>query len=130
MSLNRILIIEDHRDFREAVKRFLELHGVVADVTEASSGEEGVLMARQTKPNLVIMDFYLRGINGRDAARQIKEKDPDCDIIMLTMFEPKEITSLGKCKDFQAIISKGDLSEKLMPAVEKSLRRANNHSRK
>ena len=117
----RILIVEDHKDFRQAVRHYLELHKVKAHMMEASSGEEGVLLARRTKPKVVIMDFFLRGINGIQAAEQIKEHDPKCNIIMLTMFDSKEVDIKARSKVIKTFISKSDLYEKLIPAIKKFL---------
>src|SRR5476649_1544294 len=91
--LPSILIIEDHKDFREALQHFLELNQIRAHIIEASSGEEGILLAKKKKPQIVVIDFDLGGINGLDAARQIKEFLPRCKIIMLSMYDPKEIFS-------------------------------------
>ena len=119
MTTPRILIIEDHKEFREAVHRFLELKNIKARVMEASSGEEGVLLARKVKPKVVITDFSLGGMNGLETAQQIIEHDPKCGIIMLTMFDPKEIARMGdKDGAVDVFISKSDLYDRLMPAIE------------
>lgn len=121
MSMPSILIVEDHQDFRQAVRHFLELNNVRANMMEASSGEEGVLLANKGKPKVVIMDFCLSGINGMEAAQQIKQQDPKCSIIMLTMFEPEEIFQAQRNRIIKAFIGKCDLYEKLVPAVNKAL---------
>ncbi len=115
----RILIIEDHRDFRQAVRRFLELNKIGAQMLEASSGEEGVLIARKSKPRVVIMDYYLKGINGIEAARQIKDNDPACNIIMLTMFDPKEVTHVDQSRIIKAYVGKSELYDRLIPTIDK-----------
>lgn len=121
MKLPSILIVEDHRDFRQAVRHFLELNHVKANMIEASSGEEGVVLANKGKPKVVIMDFGLSGINGLEAAQQIKKHDPQCSIIMLTMFEPEEVFQTPRNRIVKAFIGKCDLYEKLVPAVNKAL---------
>jgi DNA-binding NarL/FixJ family response regulator len=117
----RILIVEDHRDFRQAVVHFLELNKVKAQMMEACSGEEGVLIARKVKPRVVIMDFCLGGINGIEAARQIKKHDPKCNIIMLTMFDAKEIAQVKRNRVIKAFIGKSELFDQLIPAIDKAL---------
>lgn len=122
MTINpSILIVEDHRDFRRAVRRFLELKGVKAHIMEASSGEEGILIAKKSKPRIVLMDFFLDGMNGIQATQQIKKNDAQCDIIMLTMIDPKEIMEADRHRQVKAFISKGDLFEKLIPTIDKIL---------
>jgi DNA-binding NarL/FixJ family response regulator len=122
MQKPRILIVEDHKDFREAVRHYLEINRVDAHMLEASSGEEGVLIAHKVKPRVVIMDFSLGGINGIEAAQQIKEHNPKCSIIMLTMFDPREVTRTDNGRFIKRFIGKGDLNDELLPTVNKLLR--------
>jgi DNA-binding NarL/FixJ family response regulator len=116
-----ILIIEDHKDFRQAVCHFLEVSHIKANIVEASSGEEGVLMAQRIKPEIILMDFWLRGINGVEAATQIKASLPECSIILLTMFDLKDVQPLVSKEIIKEFISKSDLVEKLIPCVSKIL---------
>jgi DNA-binding NarL/FixJ family response regulator len=116
-----ILIVEDHKDFRQAVRHFLEVSNVKADLLEASSGEEGVLLAKRIKPQIVLMDFWLRGMNGMEAAAQIKASVPNCSIIMLTMFDIKDIEPLDTQNLIKAFISKSELCDKLIPSINKIL---------
>ena len=99
----------------------MEASHVKADLLEASSGEEGVLLAKRIKPEIILMDFWLRGINGVDAATQIKASVPECSIILLTMFDLKEVQPLANRDLIKEFISKSDLVEKLVPSVNKIL---------
>ena len=119
--MSTILIIEDHKDFRQAVRHFLEVSHVQAELVEASSGEEGIVVAKQIKPELVLMDFWLRGINGVEAATQIKASVPECSIILLTMFDLKDVQPLVNKDIIKEFISKSELFEKLIPSVCKIL---------
>ena len=120
-SQPHILIVEDNRDFREAVRHFLELKHVKAQMVEACSGEEGVIIAHKIKPKVVIMDFFLRGMNGLDAAQKIKKDNPRCNIIMLTMFDPKDIAYIERNTPIKTFIGKGDLYDRLIPAIDRAL---------
>src|SRR5476649_624708 len=117
--MSTILIIEDHKDFRQAVLHFLEMSNVKADILEASSGEEGILIAKQSKPDVILMDFGLRGINGVEAATQIKASVPECSIILLTMFDLKDVQPLASKEIIKEFISKSDLFDKLIPSINK-----------
>lgn len=116
-----ILIVEDHYDFRQAVRRFLELKKISARMVEASSGEEGVIIAQKVRPKVIIMDFFLRGMNGFEAAHKIKEDNPKCHIIMLTMFDSKEIAQVGRNTAIKFFIDKENLYEQLIPVIDKVL---------
>ncbi len=119
--LPSILIVEDHTEFRQALCHFLEIHDVQAKLLEASSGEEGVLLARKKKPQVVIMDFQLGGISGLEAAAQIKQADPQCHILMLTLFNSKEIPFVYRKGAVEAFINKSDLDDYLIPILEQIL---------
>ena len=116
-----ILIVEDHKDYRQAVKKFLEIQHVTARIREASSGEQGVDMAHRIKPELVIMDYWLGGMNGLEAASQIKADQPATAIIMLTFFNQDEIKSAGIKKYVNAFVNKSDL-DGLTAVVQKLIR--------
>ena len=119
--MSTILIVEDHKDFRKAVRDYLEMSHVEAILMEASSGEEGILLAKRFRPRIILMDFWLRGINGVDAATQIKASVPECSIILLTMFDLKDVQPLVNKEIIKDFISKSDLFEKLVPSINKIL---------
>jgi NarL family two-component system response regulator LiaR len=122
--MSSILIVEDHKDFRQAVRHYLEVSQVKADLLEASSGEEGILLAKRNRPEIILMDFWLRGITGVEAATQIKASVPECTIILLTMFDLKDVQPLVNKEIIREFISKSDLFDKLLPSVNKILNSA------
>jgi two-component system cell cycle response regulator DivK len=66
----RILVVEDHEDNRQMLRDLLTSAGF--EMVEAVTGTDGVAMAKAQKPDLILMDIQLPGINGYEAARQIK----------------------------------------------------------
>jgi len=68
----RILVIEDHEDNRRIVRDLLTPAGY--EVIEAVTGEDGVAMAGSHRPDLILMDIQLPGLDGYEATRQIKAK--------------------------------------------------------
>ncbi len=119
--MSTILIVEDHKDFRQALRHFLEASHVKADLLEASGAQEGILSAKRNKPEIILMDFWLKGINGVEAAAQIKASVPECSIILLTMFDLKNVPPLVNKEVIKEFIPKSDLSDKLVPSVNKIL---------
>jgi len=116
-----ILIIEDHKDFRQAVRHFLEVSNIKADLSEASSGEEGIVIAKKIRPEIILMDFWLKGLNGVETATQIKASVPESSIILLTMFDIKDVQPLVNKDVIKEFISNSDLFEKLVPCLNKIL---------
>ena len=81
----RILIIEDDKDITEALRYNLEKEKGFS-VLAAQSGDEGLNLAFQVKPNLIILDIGLPGLNGYEICRMLR-RDPetrDIPILMLT----------------------------------------------
>ena len=68
----RILIIEDHEDNRQIMNDTLSAAGF--EMIEAVTGDAGVAMAEAERPDLILMDIQLPGIDGYEATRQIKAK--------------------------------------------------------
>ncbi len=117
-----ILIVENHKDFREAMKNFILMKGVKADILEAMTGEEGVDIAAQKHPQVVIIDIQLgNGINGLETASMIKRQNPSSSIIILTMYAMEGMKDLCKTKDVEDFIDKSDLDVRLVPTVNRLL---------
>ncbi len=81
-----VLLIDDHRVVRQGLRDFLELQEDIEIVGEASSGEEGVQLARELIPDVALMDLVMPGIDGVEATRQIKAVSPSTRVIVLTSF--------------------------------------------
>jgi len=66
-----VLLVEDHEDSREAIRLFLKTHGI--QVETAVTGLQAVAKARVLRPDIVVMDLGLPGMDGWEAARHLKE---------------------------------------------------------
>ena len=85
MSDVRVLIVDDQLPFREASRMVVELTDGFEVVGEAENGEEGVELATTLKPDLVLMDVQMPGIDGLEATRRIMAlEDPPHVLVMST----------------------------------------------
>lgn len=82
-----VLIADDHPVFRDGIRALLEATPDTEVVGEATTGEEVVSFASQLKPDLILMDVQMPGLNGIEATRRIVTANPDIRILMVTMFE-------------------------------------------
>ena len=80
-----VLLVDDHSLVRRGFRRMLEDEPDIKVVGEASDGEEAVKLARTLKPNVVVMDCALPGINGLQATRKILQHAPETLVLMLSM---------------------------------------------
>jgi len=117
----KILLVDDHDDFRTTVKDYLIGHNLGLEIFEANSGEMGVLKASCVKPDIVIMDINLPNENGFVAARQIVEDHPDCVIIILTLFDVKAFKKIADKVKVKAFIGKNEVYNKLLPVIKECL---------
>jgi diguanylate cyclase (GGDEF)-like protein len=80
----KILIVDDVPDTVDIVQRLFKSEG--HEVFTASTGEEGVRKAAQVKPDVILLDVNLPGIDGNTALRKIKREDQDQSVVMLTAY--------------------------------------------
>lgn len=83
----RILIADDHPVFRFGLRALLESQVDMMVVGEAESGEQSVQLAQSLRPEVVLMDVNMPGLNGIEATRQITASDSESAILIITMFD-------------------------------------------
>lgn len=89
-----ILIVDDDNDLREALAEQLDLHEEFA-VVQAAAGAEGARVAKEIRPDLVLLDVDLPDIDGREACRLMRKSGVTCPVIMLTAAAGDSDTILG-----------------------------------
>ena len=85
-----VILVDDHDVVRTGLRSFLNTQADVKVVAEARNGQEALLRADEMKPDLVIMDITMPGMDGLEATRQIKEALPQTRIIVLTVRDDDE----------------------------------------
>jgi len=80
-----VLLVDDHSLVRRGFRRMLEDESDMEVIGEAGDGEESVKLAKQLKPQVVVMDCALPGMNGLQATRQIIEESPETSVLVLSM---------------------------------------------
>ncbi|WP_066322293.1 response regulator transcription factor [Bacillus sp. FJAT-29814] len=83
----KILLADDHPLFRGGVRNLIETTEDLVLAGEAETGEEAIKMALLLRPDVIVMDIRMPGINGIDATQKIKEKLPHTKILIVTMLK-------------------------------------------
>jgi DNA-binding NarL/FixJ family response regulator len=83
-ELARILVVDDHPMWRDGVRADLEASGVAEVVGEASDGGEAIEIARDSMPEVVLMDLRLPTVSGVDATRAIVNESPHVKVLILS----------------------------------------------
>ena len=90
MSSTTILVVDDHGIMRDSIRALLELHDDIEIVGEASEGKEAIEKAGELKPDVIIMDIGMAGMDGLEATRQITKRNPKTKVLVLTQHDNKE----------------------------------------
>jgi DNA-binding NarL/FixJ family response regulator len=110
MKTIRLLLADDHHLFRKGLASLLEKDSDFEVVAEAEDGAEAIRKAQAEKPDLVLMDIHMPGVNGLEATRQIASALPATRVVMLTISEEdKDLFEAIKCG------AHGYLSKKVEP---------------
>jgi len=118
MNSIRILVADDHEVVRRGVCALLESHAGFQVCDEAVDGREAVEKATRSLPDVVILDIGMPGLNGFDAARQIRKVSPASEILILTMHESEQVIREVLAAGARGYVLKSDAGRDLVAAVE------------
>jgi len=90
MSKIRLLLADDHTVLRAGLRMLLDAEQDMQVVGEAGDGAEAVERALELKPDVVLMDISMGGMNGLQATRVIRERVPQTKVLVLTMHDDEE----------------------------------------
>lgn len=113
----RILLADDHRIMRDGLKALLEKHTSLQVVAEADSGLQTLALARESRPDIVIMDIAMPDLNGIEATRQLKEELPDVRVIALSMHSDRRFVTEVLKAGALAYVLKQSAFEDLVEAI-------------
>ncbi|HVO59638.1 MAG TPA: response regulator transcription factor [Terriglobales bacterium] len=102
----RVLIADDHGSFRRALRTALEHSKVYQICGEAKDGIEAARLAQGSDPDVIILDLLMPGLNGFNAAKQIREVLPDTPIVLLTLYDNRQVKLEAERCGISAVISK------------------------
>ena len=106
----RVLIVDDQEPFRLAARMVVEATDGFEAVGAAETGEDGVRLAHELNPDLVLMDVNLPGINGLEATRQILSTTARVVILLLSTYEADEYAPRAAECGAAAYIPKSEFS--------------------
>lgn len=115
-----VLLADDHALVRKGFRRMLEDDRAIAIVGEASDGNEAVRLALELRPNVTVMDCALPGISGIEAARQIRAKNPEATILMLSMHSEDTLVRQALEAGARGYILKNAMDLDLTSAVKRA----------
>ena len=122
MAVFRILLVEDHQDFRESLKEILTARLPHAMVDEAAEGNEVLHKIRERPPHLIFMDINIPGENGLELIRHIKQVYPHIVVVILTSYDLPEYREAAYRYGANYFLAKGSTNgQKLMGLIDSIL---------
>ena len=113
----RVLIVDDQEPFRTAARMVVEITDGFEVAGEAGSGEDGLRLAAELRPDLVLMDIKMPGMDGLDATRRIVADDPGARVVVLSTYEAGEFEARALEAGAIAFISKSDFAPDRLAAI-------------
>lgn len=114
----KVLLVDDHAMFRAGVKSLLAFNHEFEVVGEADSGQQALDKVKELRPEIVIMDIAMPGMDGLSATRLIKELHPDVKILLLSQHENREYILPALKMGASGYVLKRAAADELIQAVK------------
>jgi DNA-binding NarL/FixJ family response regulator len=113
------LIVDDHEVVREGLRLSLSRAPHIRVIGEAGDGETAVALAERRRPNVVIMDVRMPGMDGLQATKEITDKVPDVSVLIFTAYGERSLLGRGLESGAKGYILKEAPHQTLLRAIEK-----------
>jgi DNA-binding NarL/FixJ family response regulator len=123
--IRRIIIVDDHDAIRRGVRQLVETKPYYQIVGEAADGRTGLEIARETHPDIAIIDYSIPELNGLDLSHALKREIPKIEILLYTMHDREEIIMDVLRAGVRGFVLKSDTEKHLIAALDAlSIRRS------
>jgi len=114
----KILLVDDHQILRDGIRNVIEKNSTLKVIGEATDGREAIKLCSQLKPDVVIMDIAMSGLNGVEATNRIVQENSEIKVIALSMHSNKRfVLSMFKAGAYGYLLKDCD-SEELIKAIK------------
>jgi DNA-binding NarL/FixJ family response regulator len=113
----RIVLADDHLTVRQTVRICIESDPQLEVVAEAGSGREAIDEVDRTRPDMVILDYQMPGLDGLEAARVIAERHPEVTMLMLTGEEDAALRAASARVGVKGLLLKGQPLDDLLTEI-------------
>jgi two-component system, NarL family, response regulator NreC len=122
MGKIRVLLTDDHTLFRQGIRTLLSEEPDIEVAAEAANASDAVVLARQARPDVVLMDIGMAGMSSFEATRQIRKERPETRVVFLSMYDDDDY--LAECVEMGAngYILKESPAEQLVTAIREVYR--------
>jgi DNA-binding NarL/FixJ family response regulator len=117
MSKIRVVVVDDHSLVREGITALLRFHDDVEVIGEAADGREAIEIATKLNPDVMLMDIAMPGLGGLEATIEIKKRNPDIKILVLSQYDDREYVSRFLKANVSGYILKRAVGGELITAI-------------
>lgn len=117
MDKIKILVVDDHAMMRDGIRALLSIYDDVEIVGEASEGREAIEKVGELAPDVAIMDIAMPGMDGLEATRRIRKKNPTVKVLVLTQYDNKEYILSAIKAGATGYVPKRALGSELVSAI-------------
>ena len=115
----RVLLADDNARFRGVLRRLLERDPEIVVVAEAGDGAEALDMAEDVRPDVVLMDVSMPGLDGLEATYALKEQLPDVTVLMLSVGDKEQEIAAGLAGGAAEYLVKGGPAREIVDAIKR-----------
>lgn len=115
----RILIVDDHAMFIDGIRSLLRKEENIQVIAEANSGDEALSFLEKHPIDLLITDISMPGMSGTELAKEVKERYPDMKVLVLTMYNDREIINEILLTEAEGYILKNTGKQELIKAISR-----------
>lgn len=116
--VRRIMIVDDHEAIRRGVRQIVETKAYYQTVAEAGDGRTALELAKDTRPDIAIIDYSIPELNGLDLAHALKRQNPRIEILLYTMHDREEIIMDVLRAGVRGFVLKSDAERHLLAALD------------
>jgi DNA-binding NarL/FixJ family response regulator len=117
----RILLADDHKPVRRAIRTLLQSSAGLEVVGEAGNGQEAISLAKRLRPEIVVMDVLMPKVNGLEAAKKIREFVPQTKVIFLSIYSEFSLVQEALFAGGMAYVLKQESAYDLIEAIRAAI---------
>ncbi len=116
----RVMLVDDHAVVRSGLSTFLMVQDDLELVAEAGSGEEALARVEGARPDVILMDLMMPGMDGAETTRLIRQRHPEVQVVVLTSFPEEDLVTKALRAGAISYLLKNVAADELAAAIRKA----------